>query len=398
MSFANPIYLWSLLGLVIPVAIHFLSRKEGKVIKLGSIRHVQETSTTQFRGIRLNEILLLLLRCAMVILFSLLLSGLHFNGRAGNWVLTESGTEARRDVQPLLDSLEDQGYEIHNLSTFATQASADSPLNYWSIIQQLENHNLEDVVIITFNRVGNFKGLQQAIPENIKIIPIEPEEKKFLIEAVQEGDSINLRSGVSNSNLTTFQTIKTRFVDDSIKVNPPRQVKITIVSESTRLREKQILMAAIRTIDLIVPLSFSVNEAEPTQLTSLVQADWLFWLREDAAPTTDAKILKWKPQTAQSLIRQSANKEWLLTQPLHEENALEKKLVVALAALLTYNQDLINVAMANDQRSLPEAIAWKRDDSKAQAAMSPLSQSSLVIVLFLLFFALERYLSFTKHQ
>ena len=72
MRFVNPLLLWSLAGLVIPLGIHLLSRKEGKVLRLGSLRHVQETSTQQFKGIRLNEIVLLMLRCAMIILLSLL--------------------------------------------------------------------------------------------------------------------------------------------------------------------------------------------------------------------------------------------------------------------------------------------------------------------------------------
>ena len=69
MQSAQPIMLWALAGLSIPIAIHLLSRKEGKVIYLGSLRHLRETSTQQFRGIKLNEILLLVLRSLWTALY-----------------------------------------------------------------------------------------------------------------------------------------------------------------------------------------------------------------------------------------------------------------------------------------------------------------------------------------
>jgi hypothetical protein len=41
MAFLNPLYLWALLGLAIPVAIHLWSRKEGRTIKVGSIKFLK---------------------------------------------------------------------------------------------------------------------------------------------------------------------------------------------------------------------------------------------------------------------------------------------------------------------------------------------------------------------
>ena len=54
MQFVNAIWLWGLTGLIIPIGIHLLSRKQGKVIRFGSIRHLDETSTRHFRAISLT--------------------------------------------------------------------------------------------------------------------------------------------------------------------------------------------------------------------------------------------------------------------------------------------------------------------------------------------------------
>src|SRR5882672_1850538 len=112
--FNNPLYLFALAGLTIPVAIHLLSRKEGKIIKLGSIRHVTETSTQQFKGIKLNEILLLLLRSSMIVVLSLLLSGLQCTSTTtSKWALVETGLEKIQPLAVMLDSLANAGYELH---------------------------------------------------------------------------------------------------------------------------------------------------------------------------------------------------------------------------------------------------------------------------------------------
>lgn len=66
MNFTQPLFLWTLAGAFIPIAIHLLSRKEGKVVKVGSLRHMEESNTSRFKSIRLNETLLLLARCLMI--------------------------------------------------------------------------------------------------------------------------------------------------------------------------------------------------------------------------------------------------------------------------------------------------------------------------------------------
>ena len=111
MTFANPSFLWALAGLAVPIAIHLLSRKEGRVIRVGSLRHVEESNTSQFKSIRLNEILLLLLRMLLVILLALFLSGAQCSGPGSKnvkWVVAEQGAN--------VDSLVTKGYELHEMA------------------------------------------------------------------------------------------------------------------------------------------------------------------------------------------------------------------------------------------------------------------------------------------
>ncbi len=66
--------LWGMLAVAMPVLIHFWYQKRGKTIEWAAMRWLGEQTTLQHRGLRLNEIWLMLLRCLLVALIVLTLS------------------------------------------------------------------------------------------------------------------------------------------------------------------------------------------------------------------------------------------------------------------------------------------------------------------------------------
>ena len=74
MVFLNPLFLWTLLGLSIPVAIHFWSKKKVKTIKIGSTRLLKELNPKQTRSISLHQWFLLLLRMLILGLIAFILA------------------------------------------------------------------------------------------------------------------------------------------------------------------------------------------------------------------------------------------------------------------------------------------------------------------------------------
>jgi hypothetical protein len=66
--------LWGMLAVAVPVTIHFWYQKRGKTIEWAAMRWLGEQTTLQHRGIRLNEVWLMLLRCLLVMLLALILS------------------------------------------------------------------------------------------------------------------------------------------------------------------------------------------------------------------------------------------------------------------------------------------------------------------------------------
>ncbi|MPR34067.1 BatA domain-containing protein [Salmonirosea aquatica] len=74
MQFLQPLFLWGILAVAIPIALHFWHRKKGTVIAWAATRFLFEKSQQPQRGFRLDQILLLILRCVLLILVALLLS------------------------------------------------------------------------------------------------------------------------------------------------------------------------------------------------------------------------------------------------------------------------------------------------------------------------------------
>ncbi|HXR82642.1 MAG TPA: BatA domain-containing protein, partial [Saprospiraceae bacterium] len=142
MKLIDPIWLWGLSGLLIPIGIHLLSRREGKIIKIGSIRHLEETSSKQFKSIRLNELVLLLLRCLVITILVLSLGGFHFQAleNSGKWLLVESGLERDDRFLILIDSLKRNGFEIKRLTSGfpdLNDSHADTKkVNYWNLLTE----------------------------------------------------------------------------------------------------------------------------------------------------------------------------------------------------------------------------------------------------------------------
>ena len=74
MQFVEPFLLWGALTVVIPVAIHFWHQKQGKPLPWAATQWLTESQQQQSRGIRLDNILLLLIRCLLLILVAFLLA------------------------------------------------------------------------------------------------------------------------------------------------------------------------------------------------------------------------------------------------------------------------------------------------------------------------------------
>lgn len=404
MQLANPIFLWALTGLSIPIGIHLLSRKEGKVIRLGSLRHVHETSTQQFRGIRLNEILLLVIRCLLIILFTLILSGLNWNSIGETrWVLIEKGLESQPPLITMLDSLKEEGYEVRVLTEdfplVEESDSISSVANYWELIEQLSSRNLSDVIVFAQNRSDHFKGVRSTLPDNVRWISQPLPVFDYTLEAVQiKGDSISVREGHTSSEATYFTTKTVSRSTEITEAQSPDTVSITLVSDKKYRYDLKIIEAALRAINKSFPVELKVTESTSFDTSS----DWRIWFSDNDLPKFhNSKILQIKlSNQSDELIAPLKANHWIISRRLNEEVALQENLTLKLASLLLPKVELEKKAKANDRRMVSDSVAWAATsgDFKTVVSALPNSANHYLIVLLMVLLLVERMVAYKRNQ
>jgi len=89
MAFLNSIWLWSALGLfgvAVPVAIHLLNRFYGRRTEWAAMELLRRALVTRANQVRLEDLLMLLLRCLAIILLAFALARPTLRSEAGKWV------------------------------------------------------------------------------------------------------------------------------------------------------------------------------------------------------------------------------------------------------------------------------------------------------------------------
>jgi len=121
MTFLNSLFLLALPLIAVPLVLHFLKRRERKVVQWGAMRFLHE-ATTDSRRMRLPESLLLLLaRCLLVagIVFALARPLIHWGGSSAVAdrelivIVDDSLSTARRsDGEPVFNRIRSAAEEV----------------------------------------------------------------------------------------------------------------------------------------------------------------------------------------------------------------------------------------------------------------------------------------------
>ncbi len=414
MAFATPIWLWALSGLAIPIGIHLLSRKEGSIIKLGSLRHLQNTTTTKFSTIRLNEYWLLLIRCLLLLWVVLFLSGLHVVTKQeskNRWLLIEKELENDSDFTELMDSLQRNNFELRFLAEdFPLLTEQPKPIkSYWSLVEALDDHKLDQVVILAFNKLNNFNGKRIPLPEHIQWISKNSSPKNYPLVAIRlPHDSIWIRNISSAADQLTLQTTRSLERNSSIKlqdslIKNPDTLRIGIAYDEAFTHDKNILLAALQSLQQNTPVFIAIRKTTVSDWKTKSD-DWVFWLSEKSKPNTMSQcIYPTKVEVpSQELFAFETSNQWVLTKRLTERVALQKNLTNQVAQLLlpvdAYNQLLAN----HDMRTLPEKTIWSVDTTQKKQLASlvkPNRETDIFwLILILLSVVAERLLAFKKNQ
>jgi hypothetical protein len=403
MQFAQPILLWALAGLSIPIGIHLLSRKEGKVIKMGSLRFLQETSTQQFKGIKLNEILLLIVRSVLIILFVFMISGLQWKEVNKRWLVVETGLEKNASAKTILDSLGKKGFEIHWLQRNFPQQRSDLNNNFtgfWEAASSLRQQELLQAVVLSSSRIEDFKGAREMMDDHIQWITLPTEPTNFVAQAFQTPNQLLIRQGHSEAEYTRFETVRSKVpVADSIEIAPLPTIKVALVTDVKYQQEKLIIKAALSAIESTLPVTISIAELTSEKVSDTI--NWVFWLSEKKVELTDSvNYVIYQPQASSKLIEQIERNKWAICKPMTLDVARKNNLTIQLASLLIDEKSSWNKIAHYDRRVLSDTLLMhgtsSTDDNTATSIAPPVNKWLLITFLLVLFF--ERSIAYQRNQ
>ncbi|MFT2090250.1 BatA domain-containing protein [Paraglaciecola sp. 2405UD69-4] len=206
LTFQSPIYLWGLLSLLIPIAIHFLSKHKGKLVPFAHIALITVKNTAQLNQARLTQWLLLILRLLILLMLCGLLTQAFWKHSTpsdnqailitADWISQSDDSEKQQLVDSYAANVSgntwlvvDSAKQVTPLEPFnfvelkrlseeynQQQSAHIKPLNLWASVAAISHtlSNKQNFTVFTTNRLNQFSGAKPLIqnPINWKIKPL----------------------------------------------------------------------------------------------------------------------------------------------------------------------------------------------------------------------------------
>lgn len=382
MSFLNPAYLWALLGILIPMGIHLWSKKEGRIIKVGSIRYLTESDPKKTSSIKLNEIWLLLLRMLVITVLVLIIAQPRLNvapEREPITYLVEPSLLSFDEVREMVDGLDDNrsvkllqpGFPDYKAENFSAK-SFPVP-DYWQLSEEMEALATDSVVVFMNAFVSGFKGKRPEVPGNINWIVLDPGDvERNLLAAVQKGEEIELilvENGDPNLKFTKErlapgnERVNVREEKDSVVVSENGEsirlplhsadtLKILIVHNENPGRELKYLQASYSAIGNYLERSVQIQTVVESQVQETSGFHTVVWLSEEPISQTPEIILAFRQDSLSHNMIEKGNADniWYLTRPLNSENIVTENLPERLLALIDPYKEIRETAKEYDRR------------------------------------------------
>lgn len=234
MTLLHPIYLWSLLLLAIPIAVHLLSKKTPRRIKVGSVRLLLQTQSRTVRRVKFHDLLLFVLRALTVSLLALLVAmpeiACHQKPSAKGWILIEpnfSLEEQSAEFHKTIDSLVKAGYEMRWLETdFPTHSRTlekNEAIDLWSLLAEADKQKRDTLAFFVAStlRESSLQGKRPTLSHEVRWIEARAEETMWIERIAQlSEDSLFVLLGISSPSETRFQHLVVPVPDRTILIPP----------------------------------------------------------------------------------------------------------------------------------------------------------------------------------
>ncbi|MVN20957.1 BatA domain-containing protein [Mucilaginibacter arboris] len=329
----NPLWLWTIAGIIVPIVIHLWHIKTGKTLKIGSIALLGESARQSSRSFRITDLILLLLRCLMLIILALLLTAPFWQKqakltKAKGWVLLEKQPvkEVYARFKPQIDSLIKAGYEIHEFDAsfkaikpeeILKDSTKSQSRSYWSLLKLLEQQlpQKTPVYLFTSNQLRYFKDNRPELALDLHWKTHTPADSvSTWIQGayLTPTDSIQLIVGNSKASGTSFSKINLQSTD---RGNPLFNVSVEEGKPVAALKNSPQPPVPVDTSTLKITIYQNQFPADAAYLEAALQAvkkfsgrkiklisatnfnqipakqNWIFWLSNQNFPQKNQKLV-----------------------------------------------------------------------------------------------------------
>lgn len=323
-NFLQPVWLYTMLGVAVPIAIHLFNIQQGKILKVGSVALLAKNAAATTSRLKLHQLLLLLLRCLFIILLALVLAQPRWQGNSAKqqgWVLLDSNyaRQTYAHYKQPVDSLLAAGCQLHyfnagfamaNVKQLAANDKDALQTNYWATLQQLQKAAGAQTPLYIFTNayIKNIAGNRPAAMPNVHWYSYAPGDTLTYSAgsyAIQGDSMLNITAHTAAmGTYNTYNTVpRTNGTDTST-------LYVTVYTK-TYNTDAACIKAAVDAIKQFTKRKIVTTLA--TGITQIpAQQQWLFWLADEAVPgniKAQNKLLyaSGKTEDVQTWVNPSAN-------------------------------------------------------------------------------------------
>ena len=396
MQFLQPALLWGALAIVLPIALHFWHQKKGKEIAWAATRFLFEKNQQSRRGLQLNQLLLLALRCLMLLTLAFLLSEPFFKNRN-----TTAALQKIHLVQP-------DDFVVKNYRFELERARRDGEAIYWLTPATPTADELAPPPVDrrAWNTVSLQNSLNQLAREGAELnlylknerppnpLPFIQTPAEFRLHTVVDTlgkGTRNYRLLADNKKLyvNANNRLATATADPALTfaASPATEGTLQAMIDLENLRERKTAEAALRAFGEVYGLEIKVLEkGNPARSLDVVVTD-----RPPAAP---------QPATLYVVTNQMGRSAWPNVVYFPETLTPQTSSLVASGQLPEWlGQRLLNHWGITGDAAPISAAEWR-------ALMQPKTQStenssaatqSIIFILLLILVILERIIALTRN-
>ncbi|RYU93331.1 BatA domain-containing protein [Emticicia agri] len=405
MELLNPLMLWGGLAVAIPIILHFWHQKKGKIVEWAATQWLIEKNLQQSRGIRLDNLLLLLLRCLLILLLCFFLSKPMIN-----WLDAENSTKKIHLVQPHSLVINNFRFEIEEAikkgeKLYWIQPSP-TPVNDISQLPTIKDFNpiilqscLNKLATVTDKAqlelyFINNQDLAQSgnifVPSSFSlhtlVDSLTKTPKPYLAFANQK-----LFVNTANQLIANTELDKNgRYAD-----NPIYNHSINVLVRNTDKVERRMIDASLKALAEVYQIDISID----TALTTAKKYDWVFSdaipPRSNAFSASTLYILSNTNRVPDSQLAYQKNVLHIPSglNPESSELVFNGELPEWLGEVLIkhYQLNPTNKALSNQQ--LGSLFKYAAPNTVAEES----EFSKLLLLAFIVILGIERYLAIRKN-